>query len=443
MDITRDEIEQREEGSLADFALRSRDAARARPIPRDGRAFDYRTEYQRDRDRILHARAFRRLRLKGEARGAAGAERRDRLTLTLEVTQIARTIARALALNEDLTEAIALGHALGTPPFGRDGETALDAVCRESRVSSIGGFDAGAQALRVVDLLEKRYEHPGLNLTHDVREGLLKLRPAEPIPATPGSIGDGLDVAALEPRRPPSPEAQAVRSASRIAATMGDLDDALRGGDLPVEEAESLPIVRELIRHLGDRYPAGSRRRFMKANAIHRGLTHLLVTGTIHSAKKALRGWARAEGVVDHAAYLASRHRLPPRIVELAPRTLGLFESLRAALGARVGSSSAAAAARRRARLGIESLVAAYRDDPRLLDDYVLIRFKEIAGGPYLRDVPPAAVETESARRYHGSGVFFRLIVDHVAGMTDSYALQEIHRIDGTALSTGGLPPPA
>jgi len=431
MDSTREEIDRRQEASLSPCALRSRLASRSRSLDHEGRLFDYRTEYQRDRDRILHSRAFRRLRLKSDGGAIGQADtRRDRLTHSLEAAQIARTIARAMALNEDLAEAIALGHALGCPPFGRDGAAALESIASLGPPPLPGGFDPGRQSLRILDLLEKRYEHPGLNLTHDVREGIFKLASARPEAAGEGSILDGVDSSKLRPGAAPSLEAQAVRAADAVAGAMGDLDDALRTGIIDPEEAEKLPIVRELIRHVGPRYPAGSRgRTFMKANVIHRGLTHLLVTATIHQARRALRAWRRSAGAESHEAFLASRDSLPHSLVEMGPRSLRLFEGLRAALDTRLRSSAEAAAASRRAAIVLHALAAAYRDDPRLLDDYVLIRFKEASGGPYLRDVPSGSRDAEVARRYRRSPLFLRLVVDHIAGMTDAYALSEHVRL--------------
>ncbi|HJQ98201.1 MAG TPA: HD domain-containing protein, partial [Candidatus Polarisedimenticolaceae bacterium] len=168
---TRKALEREEDRRLAPHALRSADATRQRPLEDDGRAFDYRLAYQRDRDRIVTSRAFRRLRQKAVAGILPAYEdhRRNRLTHTLEVTQVARTIGRALALNEDLIEAIALAHDLGQPPFGPAGERALDDLLAgrlDGRggpgLGDLGGFSKSEQALRVVDLLEKRYEHPGL-----------------------------------------------------------------------------------------------------------------------------------------------------------------------------------------------------------------------------------------------------------------------------------------
>jgi dGTPase len=470
MDETRRDLERREECSLAPYALRSARAARPLRLDREGRLFDYRTEFQRDRDRILHARAFRRLRLKAEG-GAPGRSerRRDRLTHTLEVAQMARTVARALSLNEDLTEAIALGHAVGSPPFGRDGARALDRLLVSLEEPLPGGFQTHLQSLRVVDLLEKRYDHPGLNLSHDVREGILKqeggaLRPSpaggdrqpdgpagRPArgdaaakgrpsrrPPAPGSILAGIDTDPLEPGRAPSLEAQSVTIADRIASALGDLDDALRSGELDLANVEKIPLVRALLRRLGTRYPARSRGKlFMKANLLHRGLTHLLVTATIQRSRRTIRTWSRGAGFTDHESFLEARSALPADAIGMEARTHRLFDGLRGALATRLQSSAAAAAGTARARFILGSLFEAYRRDPRLLDDYVLLRFKEAAGGRFLRDLPPGAMETEISRRYHDAGLFLRLVADHLAGMTDTYAASEYVRLFGSAPPAG------
>jgi len=451
VDETRREIEAREEAQLSVFGRRGARAARRRPLDPEGRLFDYRTEFQRDRDRILHARAFRRLRLKAEGGGAGPSDRhRDRLTHTLEVTQIARTLSRALGLNEDLTEAIGLGHALGSPPFGRDGERALHALLTRTRPPLPGGFRTSVQSLRVVDLLEKRYDHAGLNLTLEVRAGIA--RQGDPLSrrtppgrgrraragAREGSILSGLDPALLSPH-PPSPEAQAVARADRFATALGDLDDALRAGELDLALVEKLPLVRVLLRHLGARYPAGKPGRvFVKANQIHRGLTHLLVTSTIQHSRKTLRAWARDLRVSTHEEFLAAEAKLPAAAIGPDPRTGRLFEGLVELLGRKLPATAEAAAAATRAGEILGALFRSYCREPRLLDDYVLIRFKEIAGGAYLRDLPAEAMETEIARRYHASGAFQRLVADHLAGMTDAYACSEYSRLLGPVPSPGG-----
>src|SRR2546427_1703169 len=168
MPRTREELEQLERQSLAPYAQLSADT-RGRKYPEAPP--EWRTEYQRDRDRVIHSRAFRRLEYKTQVfLNGTGDHLRTRLTHTMEVAAIARNISRALRLNEDLTETIALAHDLGHPPFGHKGEAALDRLMR-----SEGGFEHNRQSLRVVELLEQKYPgFPGLNLSWEVREGLVK-----------------------------------------------------------------------------------------------------------------------------------------------------------------------------------------------------------------------------------------------------------------------------
>jgi dGTPase len=229
----REEIEERERAWLAPgAALASRSRGRVVPEPED----ELRTAFQRDRDRILHAKAFRRLKHKTQVFLAPeGDHYRTRLTHTLEVSQIARTIARALRLNEDLTEAIALGHDLGHPPFGHAGEAALDEA-----MAPYGGFRHVAQSLRVVEVLERRRRADGtvlwgLNLTWEVRDGI-------------GAHSKGLrDLeAAPDPEGLPATlEGQVARLSDRIAYVHHDMDDAVRAGI--VEEDEVPRQVRTVL----------------------------------------------------------------------------------------------------------------------------------------------------------------------------------------------------
>lgn len=222
--------EHRRFSSRASFADESR--GRVTPIAPD----EYRTEFQRDRDRIIHCKSFRRLSHKTQVFLAPeGDHYRTRLTHTLEVSQISRSIARALALNEDLTEAIALGHDLGHTPFGHTGESALDAALQslhEVDESVPAGYRHNVQSLRIVDHLE--YEGKGLNLTDEVRDGII------------GHTGDTV---------PRSLEGQIVRIADRIAYVNHDIDDALRAGVL--KEGE-LPVhaLSVLGSHSGARITA-------------------------------------------------------------------------------------------------------------------------------------------------------------------------------------------
>src|SRR5207247_572688 len=192
---------------------------RERPEPPD----PVRTAFQRDRDRILHSKAFRRLKHKTQVFIDPEEDHfRTRLTHTLEVSQIARTISRALRLNEDLTEAIALAHDLGHPPFGHAGEEALDAVYRADLPSA--GFRHYEQSLRVVEVLEQQGDEPGLNLTWEVRDGIAHHSKGRK------------DLSDTSDQRATTPEGQVMRIADRIAYINHDIDDAVRAGILQPNE---------------------------------------------------------------------------------------------------------------------------------------------------------------------------------------------------------------
>lgn len=205
--ITRQDIEQRERELLSPYAAKAADSSGR---DRDEPKCPYRTDFQRDRDRIVHSKAFRRLMHKTQVFLAPeGDHYRTRLTHTIEVSQIARTIARALALNEDLTEAIAMGHDLGHTPFGHNGEDAL-------AERHPGGFRHNEQSLRVVEVLERSNDgQPGMNLTPEVRDGILN------------HSGD---------QQPKTLEGQVVHFSDRIAYINHDIDDALRSGVLADED---------------------------------------------------------------------------------------------------------------------------------------------------------------------------------------------------------------
>ena len=224
MSTIRESLERRERDTLAARAAKSADTrGRLRPEPED----DVRPAYQHDRDRIIHCKAFRRLKHKTQVFFApAGDHYRTRLTHTLEVSQIARTIAKVLQLHEELTEAIALGHDLGHTPFGHTGERVLDALVP-------GGFRHYEQSLRVVDVLEN--DGRGLNLTFEVRDGIGRHSKGK----------DGAPVGAAESQRASTLEGQIMRVADLIAYVNHDIDDAVRAGmlkesDLPRDAVASL-----------------------------------------------------------------------------------------------------------------------------------------------------------------------------------------------------------
>ena len=243
----RERLEILELETLAPYAAKSR-TSRGRRYP--GEEHPYRTAYQRDRDRVIHAPAFRRLEYKTQVFvNFEGDHYRNRLTHTLEATQIARTISRALRVNEDLTEAISLAHDLGHPPFGHAGQDALDELMARPEVKAQftsaddpGGFEHNRQSLRIVDRLEgKNPRYPGLNLTWEVREGIAKHRFAPSDPA--------LAEFRISPH--PSIEAQIANVADEIAYTCHDVDDALRAGLITSEQLAQSTLWQTAVDRVG------------------------------------------------------------------------------------------------------------------------------------------------------------------------------------------------
>lgn len=233
--IKRTDMEERELRELVPYAVRSR-FSKGRRWPE--KEHEYRTAYQRDRDRILHSTAFRRLQYKTQVFvNHEGDHYRTRLTHTLEVSQIARTIARVLRLNEDLIEAICLAHDLGHGPFGHAGQEALAGMMKGH-----GGFEHNRQSLRIVELLEESYpDFPGLNLTREVLEGLKKH----------GGVLEGGKRVSF----PPTLEAQLADLADEIAYDSHDVEDGLRSGLIEEGELSALTLWQEIISYVQKKYP--------------------------------------------------------------------------------------------------------------------------------------------------------------------------------------------
>ena len=237
---------------LAPFAcLEDRSRGRAREEPGPG----IRGEYQRDRDRVVHSAAFRRLEYKTQVFvNHEGDMFRTRLTHSIEVAQIGRTVARVLGLNEDLTEAISLAHDLGHTPFGHAGQDALNACMREH-----GGFEHNLQSLRIVDELEEKYaEFPGLNLSFETREGILKHCSAAEA-RTLGTLWRRF----LEHRQP-SLEAQLANIADGIAYNSHDVDDGLRAGLLDLERLGEVALFRDALEQVRAHWPDLAGRRVIQ-----------------------------------------------------------------------------------------------------------------------------------------------------------------------------------
>jgi dGTPase len=227
----------REEEVLAPYAMRTR-LSKGRHFPDD--AHPYRTLYQRDRDRIVHSTAFRRLMYKTQVVNQASDHHRTRLTHTLEVAQIGRTIARQLGLNEDLTEAVALAHDLGHPPFGHAGETALDECMRGH-----GGFEHNLHGLRIVTELEYRYaDFPGLNLSWEVLEAQAMHSKRHDAPEIRPYLSAGR----------PLLEAQVVDAADSLAYDTHDIDDALSIGLITIHDLDEVPFWRRAVERVHGRH---------------------------------------------------------------------------------------------------------------------------------------------------------------------------------------------
>jgi dGTPase len=351
-----------------------------------------RSEFQRDRDRIVHCTAFRRLEYKTQVFvNHEGDLFRTRLTHSLEVGQIARSIARALRLNEDLAEAISLSHDLGHTPFGHAGQDALNACMKQ-----YGGFEHNLQSLRTVDILEERYgAFDGLNLTFETREGILKHC----------SISDAQALGDLGRRfidkSQPSLEAQICNLADEIAYNNHDVDDGLRSGLVSLEQLEG---VTQFARHVGEarrEYPAISGRRLIHETT--RRMINAQVLDLIHHSSASIAAVAptclcdilRAPPLIAFSAAMAAENRELKHF--LRDNLYRHYQVLRMT---------------NKANRIISDLFSAFHGDPRLLPPQYQVR----AAGP----VPQAP---------WGPDAKARTVADYIAGMTDRYAMREHRRL--------------
>ncbi|MGB5442356.1 MAG: deoxyguanosinetriphosphate triphosphohydrolase [Gammaproteobacteria bacterium] len=350
----------------------------------------YRTEFQRDRDRIIHSAAFRRLEYKTQVFvNHEGDLFRTRLTHSIEVAQVARSIARAMHLNEDLTEAIALAHDLGHTPFGHAGQDALNACMKD-----YGGFEHNLQSLRVVDELEHRYaEFPGLNLTFETREGILKHCSMKNAAAL-GELGRRF----IE-KQQASLEAQLANLADEIAYNSHDVDDGLRSGLVDVDSLTEIELYREQQETVRRLYPDLPARR-----TIHEVVRRLIGCQVIDLIETSSRNLERAspadlEAVRNHDAALIGFSD------SMREKNLELKRFLRDNLYRhyRVHRMSTKAART------VTALFEAFISDIRLLPDEPRLHVARL----------------EAADGNYGRA---RAVADYIAGMTDRYAIAEYER---------------
>lgn len=341
-----------------------------------------RTEFQRDRDRIIHSGAFRRLEYKTQVFvNHEGDLFRTRLTHSIEVAQIGRSVARNLGLNEDLVEAISLAHDLGHTPFGHAGQDALNECMKER-----GGFEHNLQSLRVVDLLEQRYgAFDGLNLCFETREGILKhcsIKNAEKL----GEVGERF----LKNQRP-SMEAQLANLADEIAYNNHDVDDGLRSALISVEQLSSVRIFARHLETVRGQYP----------ELVGRRLIHETVRRMINTLVSDLTERSRAL-IAEHRPHSVDDVRLAPPLIAFSPAIREEQHELKVFLRNHLYQHYRVARMSNKARRIVRDLFQAFMADSRLLPPEFQSRAEA--------DLP-------------------RAIADYVAGMTDRYAIREHRRL--------------
>ncbi|MDD2819610.1 MAG: deoxyguanosinetriphosphate triphosphohydrolase [Candidatus Nanopelagicales bacterium] len=366
------------ERQLASYAVRESERGRkfSEPSPSG------RSEFQRDRDRIIHSSAFRRLEYKTQVFvNHEGDLFRTRLTHSIEVAQIGRSIARCLSLNEDLVEAISLAHDLGHTPFGHAGQDELNACMSEH-----GGFEHNLQSLRVVDFLEERYAaFDGLNLCFETREGILKhcsRANAEII----GDVGERF----LSGQRPLL-EAQVANLADEIAYNNHDIDDGLRSGLLELEQMEGVTLFAEHLNEVRRNWPNLADRRIVHETVRH--MINTLVTDVIKQTRS---------NIAKHDPQSLKAVRAAPALVDFSPAMRKLNDELKLFLRINLYRHYRVMRMSAKARRSIRDLFCAFTEDPSLLPPKFRVQEKE--------QLP-------------------RAVADYIAGMTDRYAIKEYRRI--------------
>lgn len=349
----------------------------------------YRGEYQRDRDRIIHSTAFRRLIYKTQVFvNHEGDLYRTRLTHSLEVSQVARTVAVALQLNEPLTEAISLAHDLGHTPFGHAGQDTLNLCMRD-----FGGFEHNLQSLRVVDVLEAKYaDFPGLNLMFETREGILKhcsARNAREL----GDVGERFLT-----REQPGLEGQLTNVADAIAYNNHDIDDGIRAGLLTISQLREQDLFETCFIEVRERYPELEDRRLIYE--IIRRMIGTVVSDLIEESKRRIAA-ASPESIDDV-------RKAGKSLIAMSDDVHEQHASLKRFLYQHLYSHEQKLAMTKKVQAIVEDLFTAYMDDAQLMP----------------QEFSTAASRSEGADRA-------RVVADFIAGMTDRYAMTAHENITG------------
>lgn len=374
--IDRHRLEEKEDDYLAPYGIRSKDT-RGREYPDEKPK--YRTAFQRDRDRILHTTAFRRLEYKTQVfLNSEGDYYRTRLTHTLEVAQIGRTIARALGANEDLVEAICLAHDLGHSPFGHSGERMLNRLMKHQ-----GGFDHNKQSLRIVTKLENRYpDFPGLNLTWETREGIVKHE-------TEYDVSDASD---YDPELRGHLEAQIANAADELAYSAHDLDDGLRSGMLSASMLEGLTLWEIVLESVGWE---GIELDELDRNRIIRRLIGIEVEDVIDSTHRKIR-----ESGIESVQEL---QELPFNVISFSEDMKRYNRKLKDFLYHNLYQHHRVIRMQVKAEKIVEDLFHAYQQEPLMLPEHIQ---------PWIE-----------------KRGLDRAICDYIAGMTDRFAIREHEKL--------------
>lgn len=372
MIYTRDQLETLESQQLAPYGMRSKNS-RGRLFPEDEP--EHRTRYQRDRERIMHTTAFRRLEYKTQVFiNYEGDYYRTRLTHTLEVAQIGRAIARALGANEDLTEGICLAHDLGHPPFGHSGETILSRLMRDHN-----GFDHNKQSFRILTQLENRYaEFPGLNLTWELLEGIVKHE-------TEYDISDARD---FNPDLRGDLEAQIANVSDELTYTAHDLDDGLRSGMISIDMLEGMALWEIVVKSIG--FEGGAFEDIIRHRIVRR-LIGIAVNDIITNTDQRLR-----ESGVRSVDEL---QRLPYNVVSFSDDMRRRNRELKDFLYSNLYRHHRVMRMAVKAERIISDLFNAYCSEPMIMPKHI-------------QDVIP-----ERGLQ--------RTVCDYIAGMTDRFAVEE------------------
>lgn len=375
--FNREVLEKLEKETLAPYALKSADSLGREHPEQESKT---RTAFERDRDRIIHTTAFRRLEYKTQVFVFyEGDHYRTRLTHTMEVAQLGRSMARRLGVNQDLTEAICLAHDLGHPPFGHAGEHALNALMQD-----YGGFNHNTQSYRVVTKLEERYpDFLGLNLTYETREGMIKHE----------TDYDKSDTQGFSPDKRASVEAQIANLADESAYNAHDLDDGLRAGLFTVDDLDELVIWQELKERV--RWRNGRVFDPIIRHEIIRELIGMSVNDILHNTAETIRAFQ-----LDSPDKIQNHHE---NVVDYSPEFGIKIRQLKKFLLENMYRHYRLMRMQTKAERFVTALFEAYVNEPRML--------------------PKETQKHLENRELH------RVVADYIAGMTDRYALQEWERL--------------